>query len=135
MTGREYESKKIIADVVFVCGVDCSIEIFHSRLLPRLDVATELLVLALDSLFSAKKINRTMLTGGHEPGTRVAGDTRLRPLLERGDESILCELLGKTDIAHNPRETRDEPGRLDPPDCFDSAMCIGSRHGFPPHHF
>jgi hypothetical protein len=27
-----------------------------------------------------------------------------------GDESILCEVLGKADIAHDPREAGDEPG-------------------------
>jgi len=43
------------------------------------------------------------------------------PLLERGDESVLCEFLGKTDIADDARETGDDPGRLNPPDCVDGA--------------
>jgi hypothetical protein len=33
---------------------------------------------------------------------------RRRPLLERGDKDILCEILGKTDIAHDPREAGDQ---------------------------
>jgi hypothetical protein len=49
----------------------------------------------------------------------------VRPLLERGDQRILREFLGKTNIAHDPRETGDEPGGLDPPDRIDGAMSIG----------
>ena len=75
-----------------------------------------------------------MLRGGHEPGARVVRDARLRPLLERGDESVLRELLGEADVAHDPREAGDEPGRLDPPDRVDRAMGVGSRHGYRSHH-
>jgi hypothetical protein len=34
-----------------------------------------------------------MLVRGHKPGSRVVRDARLRPLFERGDESILREVL------------------------------------------
>jgi len=85
-------------------------------------------VLALEELVAAKEINGTMLGGGHEPGTRVLRDARLLPLLERGDESVLGEILGKTYIAHDAHETADEPGRFDPPDGINCAMYIGSCH-------
>ena len=49
-------------------------------------------------------------------------------LLEADDQSVLCEVLGKTDIAHDPHQTGDEPRRLDPPDRVDRAMRVGSRH-------
>jgi hypothetical protein len=49
-----------------------------------------------------------MLCGRHEPGARVARHSQFRPLLERDDESILREILGKTDVAHHARETSDE---------------------------
>jgi len=49
-------------------------------------------------------------------------------LFERGDQRVLCEVLGKTDIAHDPRQPGDEPRRLDPPDRVDRAMRVGSRH-------
>src|SRR5713226_5590471 len=55
-------------------------------------------------------------------------------LLRRGDEGVLRELLGETDITQNPRETGDEPRRLDPPDCLDRTMGVGSRHGYRSHH-
>lgn len=50
-----------------------------------------------------------MLRGGHEPGARIARDARRRPLLERGDQSILCKIFGHTDIAHDACQTGDEP--------------------------
>src|SRR5271170_1641382 len=74
-----------------------------------------------------------MLSCGHEPGARVVRDARLRPLFERGDESILSEVLGETDIAHDSRQAGDEPRRLDPPDCVDGAMSAGS-HCYRSHH-
>ena len=81
-------------------------------------------------LLRRKQVDRAMLRGGHEPGARVVRDARLRPLLERGDERVLRELLGEADVAHDPRETGDEPRRLDPPDRVDRAMRVGSRHGY-----
>src|SRR6266852_976051 len=75
-----------------------------------------------------------MLRGGHEPGTRVVRDARLRPPFERGDERLLREVLGQSDVAHDSRESGDEPRRLDPPDRVDRAMGVGSRHGCRSHH-
>ena len=85
-------------------------------------------MLALEQRVAAEEVDRAVLGGGHQPGARVVRDARLRPLLERGDESILRELLGEADVAHHPREPGDESGRLDPPDGVDRAMCVGSRH-------
>ncbi len=75
-----------------------------------------------------------MLRGSHKPCPRVIGNAGLWPLLERGHKSILCELLGKTDIAHDPRETGDDFSRLNPPDCVNRTMCIGSGHNYPSHY-
>src|SRR2546430_4529958 len=78
---------------------------------------------------AAPEIDGTMLRCGHKPGTRVVRDARLRPLLERGDQSVLRELFGQTHITHDPRETSNDPGGLDPPDRVDRAMGkIGRAH-------
>jgi hypothetical protein len=95
---------------------------------PGLMFVTKLVDLALEPLSSAKEIDRATLRDGHEPGARVIRDARLRPLLQSGDQRILGEILGKTDVAHDPHETSDEPRRLDPPDRIDRAMCCGD-HG------
>ena len=75
-----------------------------------------------------------MFRRGHQPGARVAGNARLRPLLERRDQRILCEVFRDPDVANDAREAGDEPGRLDSPDRVDGAMGIGSRHRHRSHH-
>src|SRR3989475_9598767 len=62
-----------------------------------------------------------MLRGGHEPGARIVRDARLRPALERGDERVVRQVLGETDVAGDAREPGDELGGLDPPHGIDRA--------------
>jgi len=113
--GREHEAQEVVAHFVVKDGIR-----IRRRPLP-LDLVTELFVFAFEQLVSSKEIDRTMLCCAHEPGARIARDSRLRPLLERGDQSILRELLGQAHVAHDPCETRDEPRRFDPPDRVDGA--------------
>ena len=129
MTRGEDETQEVVANVV----VESRFKIRHGHLF-LFKLATEFFVLALEHSVSAEVINSTMLSGGHEPGAWVSRDARLRPLIERGEESILCEVLGETDVAHDPHEAGDEPRRLDSPDCVNRAMCIGSRHCYRSHH-
>ena len=86
-------------------------------------------VLPLVQRAAAEKVDGAMLRGGHEPGARIVRDARLRPPLERRDERVLRQILGRADVAHDPGEARDQPGGLDSPDRVDGAMCIGNRHG------
>ena len=111
MTGREHEAQEIVAHVV----VDRGVEVRHGHLLPGLELVADLLVLAFEPLGPAKVIDRPVLRGGHEPGARIVRDARLRPSLERGHERVLGQVLGDADVAHDPGQPGDEPGRLDPP--------------------
>ena len=52
----------------------------------------------------------------------LSGTPVARPLLQRGDQRVLGEVLGQADVAHEPREPGDEPRRLDPPDRVDRAV-------------
>src|SRR5262245_12008063 len=126
MAGYEYQAQKVIADVV----VESSVEIRHGPLAVRLELATELLMLALDELVPAQVVDRAIFRRGHEPGARVVRDARDRPPLQRDDERVLRQLLGEADVAQHPNEAGDEPRLLDSPDRVDGAMGIGSRHGF-----
>ena len=95
MARGEDEPQQIVADVVVERGV----EIGRPRLLLRVELVSELLVLALEQLVPAEKIDRAVLGGGHEPRTGIVGNPRLGPFLERDDERILREILGLPDVA------------------------------------
>src|SRR5437762_2275916 len=75
-----------------------------------------------------------MLCRRHQPGARLLGNARLRPLFQCRNQSILREFLGQSDIAHHPRQPGDDLRGLNPPDCFDCAMGIGRCHQYPSHH-
>ncbi len=128
MTGREDEAEEIVFDHVVVGLGDGGVEIRHGHPLLGFERATELLMLAREPFAPAQPVDGTPFRDRHEPRARVVRHARFRPPLERNDQGVLRELLGQPDVAHHPRETCDDPGRLDPPDCVDNAMCVGSRH-------
>src|SRR5207237_3964906 len=63
----------------------------------------------------------------HEPRAGVVGHSRLRPLVERGNERVLREVFGKPDVAYDAREAGDELRRFDAPNGVDGTMNVG-RH-------
>ncbi len=124
MTGGEDEPKQFIADVVVQGGV----QIGHGQLF-LVHVSGDHLVLALQHSAAAQMINGPVLGGRHQPGARPFRNAGRRPPLEGGHQCILSQLLGQRHIAQHPRQTRDQPGLLDPPNGEDRAMDVGGRHG------
>src|SRR5438552_1650976 len=116
MARHEDEAEDIVPEVL----VDRRVQVVVSLI--ALDIAPELFVLALERLATPDQVGRAMLRGRHEPGTRSLWYARRGPLLERGNEGVLCELLSGPDVADEASQPGDEPGRLDPPDRFDGAM-------------
>jgi hypothetical protein len=125
VAGREDEAEQVVFDVVIEGRVDVG---RGPRFVNRQLVA-EQRQLALEPLLAAQVVDRAAFRDGHEPGARVAWDARPGPLLKRGDQRVLRQLLGQADVPHHPGEAGDESRRLDPPDRVDRAMRIGSRHG------
>jgi hypothetical protein len=95
MTGCEYKTQEIIADVV----IEHSIEVRH---LVLVHCAPELFMRALDQLGAPPRIERSVLRRSHKPGARIVRDALLGPSLKRRNQSVLRELLRYSDIA---RET------------------------------
>ncbi len=85
VTGYEDEAQEVVADII----VERGIEIRHGHLLLRLKLATQLRVLKLETLVAPPEIDSAILGGGHQPRTRIVWNSGVRPLLERGDESVL----------------------------------------------
>src|SRR6266481_4728688 len=118
MAGDEDETKQVVADVIVMGDV----EIRHGRFFPGLKLATEFLMLALEQLVPPKEIDGAMLGGGHQPASGIVRNASLWPPLERGDESILRELFGQTNIPDDTSKAGDEPGGFDPPDRINRTM-------------
>src|SRR6202041_2347489 len=119
----ENEAQQVVANII----VERGFEIRHGHLLLRLKFPTQLRVLEFEALVASPEIDGTILRGSHKPGAWIIRNSGLRPLLEGSDESVLSEFLGEANVAHNPRESRDNSGRLDSPDGVDDAMYVGSR--------
>jgi hypothetical protein len=115
MAGGEDQPQYVVLDVVveldFVHGV------FRFGELPA-----DLSDLALEAGVPPHAIDVATARDGGQPGTRVAGHPRRRPLHQRGDEGVLREVLGQADVADRAGESSDEPCRLDPPDRLDGPL-------------
>src|SRR2546426_930407 len=109
--GEKQEAQRVAADVIVEGGVETR----PRRVPPSLELVTELLMLAVEHLAPTQLVDRPVLRGGHEPGARIVRDARLGPALERGDERVVRQVLGETDVAGDAREPGDELGGLDPP--------------------
>ena len=51
-----------------------------------------------------------------------------------GNQRILGEFFRNAHIAHDASQPGNHPSRLDLPDCFNRAMCLGSTHSHRSHH-
>jgi hypothetical protein len=124
VAGREDEPQEVVVERIGGSGRDVD-----GLPCPELGVATQLLGLALRDLRTAQPVDAAVLGRGHEPGARVVRDARLGPLLEGGDERLLSQVLGHSDVAHQAGDARDQPRRLDSPDGLDGACDVAARHG------
>ncbi len=123
VAGHEDQAQDVVLHVVDLRG-----EVGLVELLEDLQLAPDQLLLALERDAAAQGVDAPALGGGHEPGTRVVRDARLRPLLQCGDERVLGQVLGHRHVAGEPSQPGDQPGRLDPPDGVDRTMGGRRRH-------
>ena len=110
--------KQVVADIV----VERRIGIGRKAFPVDLQLAADLLMLALQHLVAAQMIEGAPLGGGHQPGARVVGNALARPLLQRRNQRLLREFLGQPDIAHDAGQPGDQLGLLDAPDGVDRAV-------------
>ena len=119
MACHEDQAEKIVPYLV----VNGRVEV--NAFVGPLDLTSDLFVLSFERLATPDQIVGMVLRSPHEPGARPLRHAVRRPLLERDDKSVLCQLLGGPDVADDASQPGDEPGRLDAPDCFDCALRIG----------
>ena len=125
MAGDEDQAEQIVANVI----IQSAARFPHLKLarahLSGVQFTAKLFVLALQPRVSAEIIDGAMLGRGHQPGARIVRHARLRPLLERGHQSILRQVLRNADVAHDAGKPGDQSRGLDPPDRINGTMCIG----------
>jgi hypothetical protein len=120
---HEDEAQDVVLHVLDLGG-----EVGLVELLDDLQLAPDQLLLALERHAPAQRVDAPALGGGHEPGAGLVRDARLRPLLERGDERVLRQVLGHRHVTDDASQPGDEPGRLDPPHGVDRTMGGRRRH-------
>ena len=81
-----------------------------SVLLSLLDVAADLFVLTLERLPAAEQVDRVMSCRPHQPRARLFRHAGDGPLLERGNERILRQLLGGPNVADDANQPGNQPG-------------------------
>jgi hypothetical protein len=96
MAGDEDETQEVVTDGIVQRGV----EVRDRGLVLRLQLVAELPFLALVQRAAAQLVDRAVLGGRHEPRARLLGDPGFRPPLQRGDQGVLRQVLGQSDVAH-----------------------------------
>jgi hypothetical protein len=123
MAGGEYQLEQIIADVIVGGGFRIAV-----GALLHLKLVAERIELAPAHALVPGLVDGAILRRGHEPGARIVGDARTRPLLQGRHQRVLREFLRAADVAREAGETCDQPRGLDPPQCIDGARDSRGRH-------
>jgi len=122
VAGGEDQAQQVVADVVLLGFGQRIDEVGHDVRLKGIEVGADFLVLARLHRGMAQPVEGAVLGSGHQPGPGVVGHTVRGPVFERGDQRVLGQFLGQTDIAGQARDAGDDLGRLDAPDGLDRAV-------------
>ena len=129
MARGEDEPQQVVPDLVIQRGIDGLGAVARGDVVRQVHLGGELDVLLLEHLVPPQLVQRPVLRRRHEPGARVVRHARARPGLERGDQRVLRQLLGKAHVAHEAGEAGDELRRLDAPDRLDRAPRVLAHRG------
>lgn len=104
MAGHEHQTQLVIAQVII--GID---ELRGTGgLLFALDLEAQRILLAPLQLIVAQAVDGAVLGGGHQPRGRVVGNAVARPMLQCGDQRILRQFFGQTDVAELACQRTDD---------------------------
>ncbi len=124
MARGEHEAEQVVIDVVG----DGAVEVGVDRLRVDGQVATDVAVPVAQALVPAVLVDGPSLGHGHQPAPGIARNPRHRPLLQRGDDCVLGQLLGQAHIARVVGQPGDEPGRLDADHRLGGGVRLCGRH-------
>ena len=116
MAGSEDQPQEVVADLVGTGRVERVNEIRHDQRLLGLEVLADLVQLGLQHLVAAQPVECAILGRGHEPGAGLVRHALGGPMLQGGDQRVLRQFLGHSDVAHHARNTGHDLRGLDAPD-------------------
>src|SRR5262245_58444032 len=118
MAGSEDESQEVVTDVV----VGRLLDRVCRTLLPVLHGSRDLGFFPFPALLTIDALQRAILRDLHEPSAGLTRNAAFTPGLERSDERVLGELLGRTQVAANDSSKPcHEPCPFDSKNRFDSS--------------
>ena len=121
MAGDEHQAQQVVADVVVERVLGGAV----GQPRPLVELARQLVVLAIEPGAAAQQIDGPVLGRLHQPGARVARHAGRRPLLEGRDQRVVRQVLGRADIAHQAHQPGNQLRRLEAPHRLDGGMGVG----------
>ena len=122
MAGDEHQAQQVVADVVVERVPGGAAGEPH----PLVELARQLVVLAIEPGPAAQQIDGPVLGRLHQPRARVARHAGRRPLLEGRDERVVRQVLGRADIAHQAHQAGNQLRRLEAPHRLDGGVGVGA---------
>ena len=118
MAGREDEAQQLVAKIVVHRRFDR-----FGRVAGRaIQLARDLLVLALAHPVATDGVDGAAFGGRHQPRAGIGRNAGPRPFGERDHQRVLRQFLCTVDAAHHAGQARDEPGPFDAKGRFDRPV-------------
>ncbi len=117
MAGGEDQPQQVVVDVVRERLVEV-----RRDACPGLQRPADLGILLLQLAVAPEEVDRPALGDRHQPGAGIARNALGGPLLERGDDRVLGQVLGQADVAGVVGQARDQPGGFQPDDGLDRRL-------------
>ena len=124
VAGDEDQAQEIVTDVL----AGHLLEVPHGTRLLAENV--DVFLLGSPPPSSSQLVEPAVARGRQQPRAGPVGDPLGGPVLERGDERLLGEILRQSHIADEADERRDQPRRLHLPDRLHRAMRLRHGEGF-----
>ena len=111
MAGHEDQPEQVVGQV----GVDDLVHVGLEGCRRWDDQRRHQPVLATLGVPAADQVHRQVLSGRRQPTRRILRDAGRTPLLQRGNENVLRDLLRCVQITDQPHQPGDQPRRLHAP--------------------
>ena len=122
VAGNEDQPEPVVLDLV------TDVRFHHQRFVgERLD--SDPGVLGFEGPAAAEPVDGLAPADGHQPGARIEGYPRLRPLAQSVNEGVLGQVFGPPHVTDKAGQAGDQPAELYAEHRLDRGGRIGGGHG------